>query len=361
MKNMKLKENDSLLSFKPDEHSPDHYLVQGDLEVGGIIDCENPIHCCRFHPNGETFSVGLSDGSIKLFKKQNCQLLYTLIDDDIRQKRLPVTSIRFFNRPNDLNQDHYKILVATYVSGFIKYWHYPTKSCIFTIFDKELMPLSIGFNSSFTRMTAGGYDCKIKVYDVDTKKQINCLESGDNGTTISGHSSRVYCVKYHPVENNQIFSGGWDDTVQIWDDRISHSQNYIYGPHICGDAIDIDSNYNHLLTGSWRKNSTLQIWDLRNFSLIRDVFQNKSSMMIYGCQWLSTSYIYVGGNDKNSAQIYDRGTLKSIGGLSELLHGVACIDNDHSDDLPNLIACSLKKLFLLKRKKISIFKSSQRP
>lgn len=45
--------------------------------------------------------------------KQNVQLIYTLIDDDIRKKRLPVTSIRFFNRPNDLNQDHFKILVAT--------------------------------------------------------------------------------------------------------------------------------------------------------------------------------------------------------------------------------------------------------
>lgn len=40
------------------------------------------------------------------------------------------------------------------------------------------MPLTIGFNSSFTRLAAGGYDSKIKVYDVDTKKQINCLESG---------------------------------------------------------------------------------------------------------------------------------------------------------------------------------------
>lgn len=51
--------------------------------------------------------------------KQNCQLIHTLIDDDIRQKRLPVTSIRFFNRPNDLNKDHLKILVATCKLYFI--------------------------------------------------------------------------------------------------------------------------------------------------------------------------------------------------------------------------------------------------
>jgi hypothetical protein len=35
---------------------------------------------------------------------------------------------------------------------------------------------------------------------------------------------------------------------------------YIYGPHICGNSLDIDPNYNHLLSGSWRKTSTLQVY-----------------------------------------------------------------------------------------------------
>lgn len=44
------------------------------------------------------------------------------------------------------------------------------------------------------------------------------------GQQITGHSSRVYCVKYDPVENSRLVSGGWDDTIQIWDDRLSDSQ-----------------------------------------------------------------------------------------------------------------------------------------
>ncbi|CAF0882476.1 unnamed protein product [Brachionus calyciflorus] len=348
---MKFKDqDDTILSFVEDQHTEDHYFLQGDLEIGGIIDCNNPVHCCRFHPTGDIFAVGLSDGSIKIFKKQTTQLLYTLIDDDIKRTRLPVTSIRFFNRPNDLNQDHFKILVATYVSGYIKYWYYPTKMCIFTITDKELSPLTIDFNNTFTRLAIGGYDSKVKVYDVDTKKLVNVLESGDYGSSTSGHSSRVYCAKYSPLESNQLFTGGWDDTIQIWDDRISNSQNFIYGPHICGDTIDIDSNHNHLLTGSWRKTSTLQIWDMRNYSLIRDVFKDKSSMMIYGCHWLASSYIFVCGTEKNSALIYDRGTLKSIGGLSELKNAITCIDNDRIGDLPTLIACSQNLVYVIKKK-----------
>ena len=39
--------------------------------------------------------------------------------------------------------------------------------------------------------------------------------------------SRVFCVKYNPLDTNQLISGGWDDTVHIWDDRIQHSQRYL--------------------------------------------------------------------------------------------------------------------------------------
>jgi hypothetical protein len=50
---------------------------------------------------------------IKIYKKSNCQLLYTLIDDDIKLTRLPVTCIKFYNPPNHENLDHYQILIAT--------------------------------------------------------------------------------------------------------------------------------------------------------------------------------------------------------------------------------------------------------
>jgi COMPASS component SWD3 len=76
---------------------------------------------------------------------------------------------------------------------------------------------------------------------------------------MDGHSNRVYCVKYNYNYDNQLISGGWDDTLQIWDDRVTNSHHYLYGPHICGDAIDIDTQHNHLITGSWRKNSNLQV------------------------------------------------------------------------------------------------------
>ena len=63
------------------------------------------------------------------------------------------------------------------VTGFIKYWHYPSKSCIYTIVDRATQPLTIAFNKTFDKLAVAGYSDQIKVYDVATKKLINTLES----------------------------------------------------------------------------------------------------------------------------------------------------------------------------------------
>ncbi len=112
---------------------------------------------------------------------------------------------------------------------------------------------------------------------------------------------------------------------------------------------------------------------MKNRKLIRDVFRNKASMMvysllktllfftqlktnvnliiqIYGVQWVGKSYIYACGTQKNSALIYDRGTLKAIGGLVDLNNAITSIDNDGIGELPTLMAASEKRLFILKNK-----------
>jgi len=49
------------------------------------------------------------------------------------------------------------------------------------------------------------------------------------------------------------------ETVHYWDERAAHSQKHFAGPHLCGDALDIIAEHQVILTGSWRRNSTLQV------------------------------------------------------------------------------------------------------
>ena len=103
-----------------------------------------------------------------------------------------------------------------------------------------------------------GSDAALRVYDSVSLKLQSTLDSGSENVT-SGHSNKVFCAKFHPKDVNMIVSGGWDNTVQIWDQRVGKSIRSIYGPHICGDSIDFDDSGQHLLTGSYAKQDPLQV------------------------------------------------------------------------------------------------------
>lgn len=85
------------------------------------------------------------------------------------------------------------------------------------------------------------------------------------GKDLPGHSNRVFCVKYNQFDSNQVASGGWDDTVQIYDVRKKEPVASMWGPHVCGDSIDFRNDGNTVLTGSYRQSNVLELWDLRTF------------------------------------------------------------------------------------------------
>jgi len=79
-----------------------------------------------------------------------------------------------------------------------------------------------------------------------------------------GHSNRVFCVKFNPMSPYILLSAGWDNTMQVYDLRIKGPVQSIYGPHICGEAIDFKNDVT-VLTGSYRGDDAIQLWDLRTY------------------------------------------------------------------------------------------------
>jgi len=64
------------------------------------------------------------------------------------------------------------------------------------------------------------------------------------------------------VDDSILLSAGWDKTILIWDIRTKKSVDFIFGPEICGDSLDYYDN--KILTGSFRDNKQIQLFDLRN-------------------------------------------------------------------------------------------------
>jgi WD40 repeat protein len=153
--------------------------------------------------------------------------------------------------------------------------------------------------------------------------------------TTPGHSNRVFSVKFTKNEN-VIISGGWDNTIQIWDIREGHAVRSIYGPHICGDALDIVNN--DIVSGSWRPKDQLELWDFGSGEKITTVPWSNSSFssvgqpacMLYTAQFSKEGhgrYIVGGGSGANEARIFDHSNNNAlVGTVTGLLRGVFTSD-----------------------------------
>ena len=182
----------------------------------------------------------------------------------------------------------------------------------------------------------------MRVYDEDSRKLKATLKGGTGyGPKASaGHSNRIFSAKWHPTEADLLVSGGWDNTVQIWDARAGASVRSIYGPHLCGDSIDISSDGTKILTGSWRPEDQLQLWDFGTGALVETVpwtsslIQQREPCMVYAAQFdkpkvqgAKQQLIAAGGSGANEARIFDCDqNYAMVGTVAGLERGVFSLD-----------------------------------
>lgn len=147
------------------------------------------------------------------------------------------------------------VLVTAQADGSLKHWHATSGKCLHSRCDKPDNHLySIDYSTDGTLLATAGRDAHIRIYDETTKSlALTMKERGE----LPGHSNRIFCVKFNPFDQNQLVSGGWDNTLQIYDIREKGPVNSIYGPHICGDSIDFRYDGYTLLTGSYRQDDAL--------------------------------------------------------------------------------------------------------
>jgi hypothetical protein len=86
----------------------------------------------------------------------------------------------------------------------------------------------------------------------------------------------------------------------------------LYGPHICGDTIDLKGDI--VLTGSYSNRDVLQLWSLSKQSLITNIHWNgiEAETFEYGYLYAamfekgtSSKYVAAGGAGKNETHIFD--------------------------------------------------------
>lgn len=200
------------------------------------------------------------------------------------------------------------VLISVNANGSLQHWHTTSGKLLHTIHDELNQLLTVDYKPDGTAFATGGSDCIVRVYDEQTRKLKVTLEGG--GTGEPGHSNRVFALKFDKDDDNMLLSGGWDNNVKIWDIRSGQAVRSIYGPYICGDALDIHDGY--VLTGSWRGDKQLQMWDVGTSELVDDLSWNKelgsaTPCQLYCAQFLKTEgdLIIAGGSGSNEVKIFD--------------------------------------------------------
>ncbi|KAM3917742.1 uncharacterized protein RB166_016679 [Leptodactylus fuscus] len=329
------------------EESTPEPSTEGELRLEREIDCGEEVMSCRFNPSGTLLAVGLITGTIKVFSTPDGFCVHTLKDEQSVGHRLPVTALRFHPSRQSSKGD---LLLATYAGGQVKFWHISTQSCVRSLReDRQILTATYSPSGSHF-LTAGSSD-EILVYDAETMTCVNICQPSPSLSLMDGHRSRIFGLTFHPLSEEHFVSGGWDDTVQFWDIRQKHSLRRISGPHVCGDAVDIDPDTQEILIGSWRKEENLQVWDLQTGQKIQTVPDDyRGPSRVYGCRWLGTGHIIVAGSDINICRIIDRNSLLTRGSLVDLPGGVYSLDISPSGPsvAPLLAVTSSHKLFLLR-------------
>lgn len=228
--------------------------------------CGCEAYSTRFSPDDTLLAVSSARGMVCVYNVATGQEAFRLS----RAGSHPVKQVIWRPELEDSSLRTRGYLVGVGTDGQLRQWHVASNRLLKewgpatdSVPSEEEQLFCADYATDASSIVAGGIR-KLWVFDEETKKQMVCLQGGDTLTT-TGHSSRVQAVKFHQSkgEPQTVISGGWDSSVQFWDLRVGHAVRAIHGPHVCGDALDIAANGWTLLTGSWRSEDPLELWDLR--------------------------------------------------------------------------------------------------
>jgi len=284
------------------------------------------IFCVRHSPDDTLIAAGGGDGIVRIFHADGGRLAYTL--DSATGEDLPTTCIRFRPSGGGGSKTRNVLLVAN-CDGTINHWHVTSKKLLHTVKEENNQTYALDYARDGGMFASAGRDYTVRLYDEATKTCVASLASSFDKTT-TGHSNRVFAVKFSEQDPNTLLSGGWDNTLQVWDVRQARAAFSMWGAHICGDAIDVRDNT--VLTGSWRPKEQLQMWDLRTGEKCDEIgwgpsVRSRETCHVYGAQLSKNdgALVAAGGSGANELKIFSRATKKAVGSLS-LPKGVYGLD-----------------------------------
>jgi len=304
-----------------------------------VSDC----FCVRFSPDDQYLAASFANGAIHVYNAETGNQEFVLNNSQDEKKeggpslagQLPTTQLRW--RPHSAQSKTKTVLISVNAEfdGQILHWHIKSGKCLHTITERGNQLFCLDYFYDGSQFATAGRDRLVRIYDEATKRLVQTLQGGDLKNT-AGHSNRVFSLKFHPQHPHIVLSGGWDNTVQVWDTRRGHSVKSLWNCYVCGDSVDFSSDGERILTGSWRTEDALQIWDFGKGEMTETVEwkspSSQSTCMIFSSQFskdAQSSMIAAGGSQQNEAKFFckdEQGKISPFGALISLPKPVFTLD-----------------------------------
>ena len=261
-----------------------------------------------FNEEGNLLACGYSNGHVNIFnlntKKEPVK--FKVAD-------YPVTSLKWNNKKQTT------LLVGS-ADGYVTHWHASSGKVLNSIKEIDNAINSVDYNSDYKRFITAGTDITVRLYDENMKSLITSLKT--KVFEEPGHSGRIFACKFASFDNNVVFSGGWDKTIQFYDVRAGKITNSIFGPEICGDSLD---NADYIIaSGAWSPKEQVQLWDFRTLGKICDVkWENDDTYIPTYIHTLRFSkrrdrkFLSVGAGNGGLFRLFDMNTFSFDKGLNE--------------------------------------------
>lgn len=291
-------------------------------------DSSAEVFTVRWNLEDNLLAAGMGDGTVRVYNPASGSLVSNYIT---RQGELqhPVTSLRF--RPNLAGAKTRNVIVAITSEGVIVHLHASTGKLLHQITLEENPIYSMDFSGDGRYFALGCRDTTIRVYDEATKQMTMELDS--KGGLRQGHGNRIFSLKW--LDENTIVSGGWDRNLLLWDIRTQSAARSIYGPYVCGDAIDFRGGV--ICAGSYMPTDQLNFFLISEARLLRS-YNLKGfdrPCMVYTVQFSRNDdkgCLVAAGVGGNEAYFYESDTMRLLGALDDIPRGVYSADFAYSDN-----------------------------
>lgn len=220
--------------------------------IQGYTNCVKSV---QFTPNSKQLVSAHQDCTVKIWDVLSHQHLCTLKGHDS-----PVLSVAV--HPDG------ELIASGSEDGTIKIWDINQNKCLCSLREHTNNVWGISFSPDGQLFASGSYDKTIKIWRLDQKICIH---------TLKGYDDQIGAVTFNP--EGSLLATAAEGAVEIWDvasgNRLYILEEEEHKGRVKSVAFSRDGQF--LVSGSTDK--TIQIWDLRQRQLIRNLIGHDASVV----------------------------------------------------------------------------------